>query len=108
MPAKAFHLDVRDDRTATVTFDLPDRRVNLFNQAVLTELRQLIGEVSHREEIGCLVLLSGKPGNFIAGADVDGIAGVTVPYRRGDQRHLCGGRHRARALLDVHCRQRSR
>lgn len=79
MPAKAFHLDVRDDRTATVTFDLPDSRVNLFNQAVLTELRQLIGEVSHREEIGCLVLLSGKPGNFIAGADVDGIAGVTDP-----------------------------
>lgn len=76
---RAFHLEVGGDRLATLTFDLPDRRVNLMGQAVMEELAELVGALAGRSDIGCLVLLSGKADNFIAGADVAQIAGVEDP-----------------------------
>lgn len=75
-----FHLEVGGDRLATLTFDSPDRKVNVFTRAALQELEATIDEVaSRRGDIGCLILLSGKPGSFIAGADVEEIARVTDP-----------------------------
>jgi len=78
-PLSAFDLAVRPDGLATLTFDLPGKSVNVFQRGVLEELAARIREVAAREEIRCLVLLSGKEKNFIAGADVDEIAGVTDP-----------------------------
>lgn len=89
--ADTFKLDVGRDRLATLTFDLPDKKVNIFNEAVLDELARVTGELAGRTDIGCLILLSGKETNFIAGADVDGIAQVTDPevasaaVRKGQQ-----------------------
>ena len=74
-----FHLEVGADRLATLTFDLPGKKVNVFTRAALEELEQMIGEAASRQDIGCLILLSGKEGNFIAGADVEEIARVTDP-----------------------------
>src|SRR6185369_1247776 len=74
-----FHLETGSDRLATLTFDLPGKRVNVFTRAALEELEQVIGKVAARADIGCLILLSGKEGNFIAGADVEEIARVTDP-----------------------------
>ncbi len=78
MPS-TFHLEVGADRLATLTFDSPDKKVNVFTRAALQELEALIGEMGSRRDIGCLILLSGKPGSFIAGADVEEIARVTDP-----------------------------
>jgi 3-hydroxyacyl-CoA dehydrogenase / enoyl-CoA hydratase / 3-hydroxybutyryl-CoA epimerase len=74
-----FHLEVGADRLATLTFDSPDKKVNVFTRAAFAELEQIVEEVAARRDIGCLILLSGKPGSFIAGADVDEIARVTDP-----------------------------
>lgn len=74
-----FHLEAGADRLATLTFDSPDRKVNVFTRAAFQELEQLVNELAARKDIGCLILLSGKPGNFIAGADVEEIARVTDP-----------------------------
>ncbi|HEX2642007.1 MAG TPA: enoyl-CoA hydratase-related protein, partial [Thermoanaerobaculia bacterium] len=74
-----FRLDVGTDRLATLTFDLPGKKVNVFTRAALAELEQRIQEVAKRQDIGCLILLSGKEGSFIAGADVEEIARVTDP-----------------------------
>ena len=74
-----FHLEVGADRLATLTFDSPDKKVNVFTRAAFAELERIVEEVAARRDIGCLVLLSGKPGSFIAGADVDEIARVTDP-----------------------------
>jgi 3-hydroxyacyl-CoA dehydrogenase/enoyl-CoA hydratase/3-hydroxybutyryl-CoA epimerase len=74
-----FHLEVGADRLATLTFDSPEKKVNVFTRAAFRELEEVIGEVASRKDIGCLILLSGKPGNFIAGADVEEIARVTDP-----------------------------
>jgi 3-hydroxyacyl-CoA dehydrogenase/enoyl-CoA hydratase/3-hydroxybutyryl-CoA epimerase len=77
--ASIFHLEVGDDRLATLTFDSPDKKVNVFTRAASTELERVIDEAGNRHDIGCLILLSGKASGFIAGADVDEIARVTDP-----------------------------
>jgi 3-hydroxyacyl-CoA dehydrogenase/enoyl-CoA hydratase/3-hydroxybutyryl-CoA epimerase len=82
-----FHLEVGADRLATLTFDSPDRKVNVFSRDAFQELERVIGELSARGaaagagagEIGALVLLSGKRSGFIAGADVEEITRVTDP-----------------------------
>ncbi len=77
--ASIFRLEVGTDRLATLTFDLPDKKVNVFTRAALAELEQVLGELGGRKDIGCLILLSGKAGTFIAGADVEEISRVTDP-----------------------------
>jgi len=78
MPS-AFALEVPESGLATLVFDLPGKKVNVFTRAVLSELGELIETLSERHDIRCLVLLSGKPGNFVAGANIDEIADVTDP-----------------------------
>jgi 3-hydroxyacyl-CoA dehydrogenase / enoyl-CoA hydratase / 3-hydroxybutyryl-CoA epimerase len=74
-----FHLEVGADRLATLTFDSPDKKVNVFTRGALQELETLLEELAGRKDIGCLILLSGKEGSFIAGADVEEIARVSDP-----------------------------
>lgn len=73
---RAFRLEVGPDRLATLTFDLPGRPVNLLTRAVLEELDATVGDLALDGGIGCLVLLSGKPGGFAAGADLAEIVGA--------------------------------
>ena len=76
----SFHLEVGDDRTATLTFDVPGKKVNIFNREAFAELERTIDDLAARgREIGVLILLSGKPDSWIAGADVEEIARVTDP-----------------------------
>jgi 3-hydroxyacyl-CoA dehydrogenase/enoyl-CoA hydratase/3-hydroxybutyryl-CoA epimerase len=75
----ALHLQVGGDGLATLTFDLPDKKVNVFTLQVLEELQTTLRELSSRQDIQVLILLSGKPGAFVAGFDIDEIAGVTDP-----------------------------
>ena len=74
-----FHLEVDADRLATLTFDSPEKKLNVFTRTALQELERVLEELAGRQDIGCLILLSGKPGSFIAGADVEEIARVTDP-----------------------------
>jgi 3-hydroxyacyl-CoA dehydrogenase/enoyl-CoA hydratase/3-hydroxybutyryl-CoA epimerase len=77
--SRAFRLEVDSDGFATLTFDLPEKRANIFTREVLAELEQLTGELAERRDLRALTLRSAKPDIFIAGADVDEIAGVTHP-----------------------------
>ena len=75
--SRAFHLDQLADGLSTLTFDTPEKKVNVFNRTVLAELDGVIDELAERDDIRCLVLMSGKRGTFIAGADIDEIAHVS-------------------------------
>jgi len=77
--ASNFHLEVGADRLATLTFDSPDKKLNVFTRTALQELETVLQELAGRQDVGCLILLSGKPAGFIAGADVEEIARVTDP-----------------------------
>jgi 3-hydroxyacyl-CoA dehydrogenase/enoyl-CoA hydratase/3-hydroxybutyryl-CoA epimerase/3-hydroxyacyl-CoA dehydrogenase/enoyl-CoA hydratase/3-hydroxybutyryl-CoA epimerase/enoyl-CoA isomerase len=70
-PAEAaFRLDVRDGGIGVLSFDTPGSRANTLGQPILVELEQVLGRLSSRSDLRGLVLVSGKPGMFIAGADL--------------------------------------
>ncbi len=77
--SEAFRLERGEDGLATLTFDLPDRKANIFTRSALAELEARLTTLAARTDIACLVLTSAKPDIFIAGADVDEIADVTDP-----------------------------
>ncbi|HVR98782.1 MAG TPA: 3-hydroxyacyl-CoA dehydrogenase NAD-binding domain-containing protein, partial [Thermoanaerobaculia bacterium] len=77
--ADIFHLEVGADRLATLTFDLPGEKLNVFTRAALAEFERRLDELAARRDIGCLIFLSGKDKGFIAGADVAEIERVTDP-----------------------------
>jgi len=73
-------LEVDDDGVAWLVFDDPASKLNILTRAVLTRLDLLVGEIEALARDGTaksLVVRSGKPGSFIAGADVDEIASIT-------------------------------
>ncbi len=65
----ALRLEVQDD-VAVVTFDQPGSRANTLGQAVQAELEALLEQLAGRSGLTGLVFCSGKPGMFIAGADL--------------------------------------
>jgi 3-hydroxyacyl-CoA dehydrogenase/enoyl-CoA hydratase/3-hydroxybutyryl-CoA epimerase/3-hydroxyacyl-CoA dehydrogenase/enoyl-CoA hydratase/3-hydroxybutyryl-CoA epimerase/enoyl-CoA isomerase len=66
----ALQLDVRDDAIAVVTFDQPNSRANTLGQAVQADLEGILAQLADKGNLRGLVLRSGKPGMFIAGADL--------------------------------------
>jgi 3-hydroxyacyl-CoA dehydrogenase/enoyl-CoA hydratase/3-hydroxybutyryl-CoA epimerase len=66
----AFQLDVAPDGLAVVTFDLPGERVNKFSREVFVELSEWLVRLSQDPRVRALLVVSGKPDVFIAGADI--------------------------------------
>jgi 3-hydroxyacyl-CoA dehydrogenase/enoyl-CoA hydratase/3-hydroxybutyryl-CoA epimerase len=66
----AFALEVQEDGLAVLTFDLPGEKVNKFSTAVVAELADVLVRLSREGRIRGLLVRSGKPDIFIAGADV--------------------------------------
>ena len=54
---------------ALITFDLPGKGANILSRTVLDELAKLLDQLQSRKDLAGLVIKSGKPGTFIAGAD---------------------------------------
>jgi 3-hydroxyacyl-CoA dehydrogenase/enoyl-CoA hydratase/3-hydroxybutyryl-CoA epimerase/3-hydroxyacyl-CoA dehydrogenase/enoyl-CoA hydratase/3-hydroxybutyryl-CoA epimerase/enoyl-CoA isomerase len=65
----ALRLEVTD-HIATITFDQPGSRANTLGSAILSEWETLLGQLAGHSDIRGLLLISGKPGMFIAGADL--------------------------------------
>jgi 3-hydroxyacyl-CoA dehydrogenase/enoyl-CoA hydratase/3-hydroxybutyryl-CoA epimerase/3-hydroxyacyl-CoA dehydrogenase/enoyl-CoA hydratase/3-hydroxybutyryl-CoA epimerase/enoyl-CoA isomerase len=74
-PPAALRLEARDDQIAVLTFDQPGSRANTLGQAVLGEFENILGQLKSRTGIRGLILRSGKPGMFIAGADLKEMGG---------------------------------
>src|ERR1041385_7208332 len=58
----------------TLIFDLPGEKVNKLSRVVMEQFEAnlpKLEEMGRNQEIDALVLFSGKPGNFIAGADIE-------------------------------------
>src|ERR1700722_714217 len=66
----ALRLEVGSDGIATITFDQPGSRANTLGQAILGEWEGLLQQLQGRSDVRGLILQSGKPGMFIAGADL--------------------------------------
>lgn len=74
-----FHLEDQTGRWGnaklwTLTFDLQGEKVNKLSKKVMAEFDGLLPQLESlaaEKKIDALVLFSGKPGNFIAGADIE-------------------------------------
>jgi 3-hydroxyacyl-CoA dehydrogenase / enoyl-CoA hydratase / 3-hydroxybutyryl-CoA epimerase len=66
----AFHLDVAPDGFTVLTFDLPGEKVNKFSREVFVELSEILVRLSQDPRVRGLLVVSGKPDVFIAGADI--------------------------------------
>lgn len=73
--SSAFKFRIHNGNIGILTFDLPDSRVNIFSSPVMAELEQTLDDLA-KKELKCLIIDSGKKGNFTAGADIKEIVNV--------------------------------
>lgn len=64
---------------AYLQIDLPDEKVNKLSSTVMSELETLLKGELKNKSIRALVISSGKPGVFIAGADINEIETLKTP-----------------------------
>ncbi len=68
--AQSLTLSFPEPDIALITFDLPGKGANILSRSVLDELAALLDQLQTRKDLAGLVIKSGKPGTFIAGADI--------------------------------------
>jgi 3-hydroxyacyl-CoA dehydrogenase/enoyl-CoA hydratase/3-hydroxybutyryl-CoA epimerase/3-hydroxyacyl-CoA dehydrogenase/enoyl-CoA hydratase/3-hydroxybutyryl-CoA epimerase/enoyl-CoA isomerase len=66
----ALRLEVLDRDIALATLDQPGSRANTLSQPLMDELETFVAGLARRRDLRGLVFRSGKPGMFIAGADL--------------------------------------
>ena len=84
--SSALRLDFVQPGVARITFDQPGSRANTLNQNVQTEFEGVLSELEKTADLQGVILCSGKPGMFIAGADLKEL--VSVKPGAGDARVL--------------------
>ena len=55
---------------AVLTLDMPGKGANVLSRSVLDELSEHLDHLEKKKDLAGLVITSGKPGTFIAGADL--------------------------------------
>ncbi len=55
---------------AQLTLDMPDKGTNVLSRSVLEELQERLNQLEQRNDLVGLIVTSGKPSQFIAGADL--------------------------------------
>lgn len=87
-PAVTFEVDT--DQIGSLVFDQPDSSVNVLTTPTMEQLDRLLSEAESRIATGKLVAIvvqSGKPGSFIAGADVREIQALSNAREGRDKAH---------------------
>lgn len=74
----AIGFEERPDGVGVITFDLPGKKVNTLSTAVLAELAAVLEPLASRADLRGLLVRSGKPGQFIAGADLNELAAMAT------------------------------
>jgi len=87
-------VEKRPDGVALITFDTPDSKVNVLSAELFDEIAAALDAIENDASVRACVLSSGKPGTFIAGADLKQLGAVkSVEEGRSFSR-------RGQALLD--------
>jgi 3-hydroxyacyl-CoA dehydrogenase / enoyl-CoA hydratase / 3-hydroxybutyryl-CoA epimerase / enoyl-CoA isomerase len=76
MSQTAVRLEFLEGNIALLTLDQPGSRANTLGQAVQGELEAAVAQLKSRNDLKGLILISGKPGMFIAGADLKELGGA--------------------------------
>ncbi|PHM72673.1 fatty acid oxidation complex subunit alpha FadJ [Xenorhabdus sp. KJ12.1] len=70
-----FSFSVRDDRVGVITIDVPGEKVNTLKAEFVEQFLAVFEQAQQVSGLKGLVIISGKPDTFIAGADITMIAG---------------------------------
>lgn len=70
----AFTLDIRPDNVAVITIDVPGEKMNTLKAEFGQQVRAIVRQIRDNKSLRGVVLISAKPDNFIAGADINMIA----------------------------------
>ncbi|TKG96457.1 fatty-acid oxidation protein subunit alpha [Puteibacter caeruleilacunae] len=73
---RAVTLNHTKGQVYSLVFDLPDEKVNKLSSMVFVELEQVLDQAILKDDIGVLLIRSGKKNNFIAGADINEIKDI--------------------------------
>jgi 3-hydroxyacyl-CoA dehydrogenase/enoyl-CoA hydratase/3-hydroxybutyryl-CoA epimerase len=68
--ARAFRTALGPDGVMVATLDVPGERMNTLGRGMMEEFASLLAGLEARSDVRAVVLISGKPDNFIAGADI--------------------------------------
>ena len=88
----------REGEIALLVFDVPGAPVNTLNKDARAEFERLLPELAADASVKAVVLISGKPENFIAGADIEEFTKLTTAAeaaalsRTGQERLELGAR----------------
>jgi len=74
----AFRFEI-ENNCGILTLDTPNERANILSTPVMQELNNFLDELKSRADLKALIFLSGKEGNFIAGAKIEEIESITDP-----------------------------
>ena len=77
-PVETVRIDKRQDGVGVVVFDVPDQPHNTLSPAMLDEFESKLTAVLDDPEVVAIVLASGKPDTFIAGADLKVLESMTT------------------------------
>lgn len=76
-----FKLAIEEDGIALLTWDMPDRSMNVFNESAILELDKVIDDVIANDEIKAVIVTSGKA-QFSGGADLTMLQGLLSQYEK--------------------------
>jgi 3-hydroxyacyl-CoA dehydrogenase/enoyl-CoA hydratase/3-hydroxybutyryl-CoA epimerase len=66
----AFTRETGPDGVLVLTLDVPGEKVNTLGRALISEFEELLAEAERNPAVRAVVLRSGKPDSFVAGADI--------------------------------------
>ena len=87
----AFSIERRDG-IAILTLDVPGAPVNTLSRAVKDEFEELFPRLVNDGAVRAIVLISGKPDNFIAGADIEEFTQIVTADQAERRFHSASGR----------------
>jgi 3-hydroxyacyl-CoA dehydrogenase/enoyl-CoA hydratase/3-hydroxybutyryl-CoA epimerase len=67
----AFSLEIKDNGVAVITIDVPGESMNTLKDTFADEVGRLMNQLESNSDVKGVVFISGKPGSFIAGADIN-------------------------------------
>lgn len=70
----AFTLNVRPDNVAVISVDVPGEKMNTLKAEFASQVRVILKQIRENKAIRGVVIISAKPDNFIAGADINMIS----------------------------------
>lgn len=98
---RATTLEVSELGVAVLTIDVQDSKLNVLSPPVFEQLDSRFDEIANDARVKAVVILSGKSGSFVAGADIKFLATIKTPLEGSEMSRAAHGVFRKLESLPV-------